>query len=36
MNGLGVQNDEQGAPIYVCSGQRESWAAMWPALRYYG
>jgi len=34
-NGLGVQNDEQGAPIYVCSGQRESWAAMWPALRHY-
>lgn len=34
-NGLGVANDEQGVSIYVCSGQREPWALIWPAVRSY-
>ena len=32
-NGLGIQNAEQGAPVAVCTGLREPWSAMWPALR---
>ena len=35
-NGLGLENDEQGAPISVCTGQREDWAEAWPDLRHYG
>jgi 4-amino-4-deoxy-L-arabinose transferase-like glycosyltransferase len=34
-NGLGVQNDEQGIPIYMCRGQRLSWPRIWLALRDY-
>ena len=32
-NGLGVENQEQGQAISVCSGLRESWTAIWPRLR---
>jgi 4-amino-4-deoxy-L-arabinose transferase-like glycosyltransferase len=35
-NGIGVQNDEQGAQIYLCTGQRQPWAQIWPAFRSYG
>ena len=35
-NGIGVQNDEQGAPIYLCTGQKQPWAQIWPAFRSYG
>ncbi len=34
-NGLGVQDDEQGAPVYLATGLRESWAQAWPAFRDY-
>ena len=34
-NGLGVEDDEQGVSIYLCRGQRASWAAIWPSLRSY-
>jgi hypothetical protein len=34
-NGLGVSDDEQGAPIYVATGLRSSWAQAWPAFRNY-
>jgi 4-amino-4-deoxy-L-arabinose transferase-like glycosyltransferase len=35
-NGLGVNDDEQGAPVYLATGLRESWARAWPAFRDYG
>ncbi len=34
-NGLGVSDDEQGAPIYLASGLRFSWSRAWPAFRNY-
>jgi hypothetical protein len=34
-NGLGVDDDEQGAPVYLATGLRSSWAATWPAFRHY-
>ena len=35
-NHLDVDNDEQGAPVWECSDLRQSWAAVWPALRHFG
>ncbi len=32
-NGLGVQNSMQGELIWVCTGLRHPWSAMWPELR---
>jgi 4-amino-4-deoxy-L-arabinose transferase-like glycosyltransferase len=32
-NGLGVPNSMQGESIWVCTGLRAPWAAMWPKLR---
>ncbi len=34
-NGAGVSDDEQGAPIFVGTGLRSSWAQVWPAFRNY-
>ena len=34
-NGAGVSDDEQGAPIFVATGLRSSWAQVWPAFRNY-
>ena len=34
-NGLGVSDDEQGAPVFVATGLRSSWARAWPAFRSY-
>ena len=34
-NGLGVDDDEQGAPVYLATGLKSSWAAAWPAFRDY-
>ncbi len=34
-NSAGVDNDEQGAPIWLCLGRRGSWAQLWPGLRHY-
>ena len=34
-NGLGVSDDEQGAPIYLATGLRSSWAQAWQAFRHY-
>ena len=34
-NGLGVSDDEQGAPLYLATGLRSSWARAWPAFRDY-
>jgi hypothetical protein len=35
-NGLGIENDEQGAPIYRCHGPRTSWTHAWPTIRFLG
>ena len=35
-NHLDVDNDEQGAPVWECADLRQSWAAVWPALRHFG
>ncbi|MBF6605690.1 MAG: glycosyltransferase family 39 protein [Chloroflexi bacterium] len=33
-NGLGIQNQEQGQHVSVCSGLRAPWVAIWPSLRH--
>ncbi|WP_086824121.1 glycosyltransferase family 39 protein [Allokutzneria sp. NRRL B-24872] len=33
-NGLGVRNNAQGTPVWLCEGRREPWSTLWPALRY--
>ena len=35
-NHVGVQDDEQGAPVWVCSSLRAPWTAIWPRLRSFG
>ncbi|HEY0999710.1 MAG TPA: glycosyltransferase family 39 protein [Streptosporangiaceae bacterium] len=35
-NGVGVDDDEQGAPVYLATGLRTSWSRAWPAFREYG
>lgn len=32
----GVWTEERGDPIWICTGQRLSWAEAWPAARHYG
>jgi hypothetical protein len=32
----GVWSEERGDPIWVCRGQKVSWAAAWPQSRHYG
>lgn len=32
----GVENDEEGAPLWICRGQRAPWPRIWPAFRHYG
>jgi hypothetical protein len=34
-NDLGITDDEQGSPVYLATGLRESWARAWPAFRDY-
>jgi len=34
-NGIGVSDDEQGAPVYLATGLRTSWARAWPTFRNY-
>ena len=34
-NGMGVADDEQGSPVYLATGLRESWTRAWPAFRDY-
>jgi Dolichyl-phosphate-mannose-protein mannosyltransferase len=31
-----VWTEERGAPIYICSHQRETWAQLWPRAKHYG
>jgi hypothetical protein len=32
----GVWTEERGDPIWICTGQRLPWSAVWPAARHYG
>jgi 4-amino-4-deoxy-L-arabinose transferase-like glycosyltransferase len=34
-NGQGVDNEEQNAPIALCSGTAKPWSALWPSLRHF-
>jgi hypothetical protein len=33
-NGVGVDTEEQDAPLAVCTGRKEPWAQVWPRLRH--
>ncbi|HZD01711.1 MAG TPA: glycosyltransferase family 39 protein [Actinomycetes bacterium] len=35
-NAAGVDNDEDGRPVWTCTGQRWPWFRIWPELRSYG
>ena len=35
-NGVGVQTEEQGAPILLCGAPRAPWSELWPSLREVG
>ncbi len=35
-NAAGVDNDERGTPIDLCTGTRRSWSQIWPSLRHLG
>jgi len=32
----GVWSEERGDPIWICRGQKETWAQAWPNARHYG
>ena len=31
-NGVGLENEEQGKPVQVCTGRRAPWAELWPEV----
>jgi hypothetical protein len=33
-NGVDLDNEEQGGPVWVCRGPRRPWAELWPGLRH--
>ena len=35
-NHLGIHNDEQGRPVWLCTTFRASWSTLWPKLRRLG
>ncbi len=35
-NGIGLDNDENGAPIRLCSGPTAPWRDVWPGVRRLG
>jgi len=35
-NGLGINNDEQGTELFVCSEPRDTWTRLWPAFIHLG
>ena len=35
-NAWGVQNDEEGEPIWLCREQKAAWPAIWPDFKHYG
>ncbi|GLZ45278.1 hypothetical protein Acsp06_14630 [Actinomycetospora sp. NBRC 106375] len=32
-NAVGVDNEERGAPVWIATGRRDTWAALWPGIR---
>jgi hypothetical protein len=34
-NGFGVENEEQGTPVSVCSPPDHPWSRIWPGLRHF-
>jgi 4-amino-4-deoxy-L-arabinose transferase-like glycosyltransferase len=34
-DGVGLNNNEQGEPLWLCSGERRPWSQLWPSLRHY-
>ena len=32
-NGVGLDNQEQGKPVWICRGQRAPWPELWPRLK---
>ncbi|MFD0687769.1 glycosyltransferase family 39 protein [Actinomadura fibrosa] len=32
-NGVGLDNEEQGKPVWICRGQRAPWTALWPRFK---
>ena len=35
-NGIGLDNDEQGTPVWICRDRLAPWAQLWPQLRHLG
>ncbi|WP_433732605.1 glycosyltransferase family 39 protein [Nocardia sp. CA-129566] len=35
-NGLGIDNDEQGRPLFVCREPRAPWSELWPLAEHLG
>ncbi len=35
-NGVGLDNDEQGTPVWICRDRLAPWAQVWPQLRRLG
>ncbi|MFD0363587.1 glycosyltransferase family 39 protein [Nocardia sp. GCM10030253] len=35
-NGLGIDNDEQGEPIFRCREPRTAWSEVWPQMKHLG
>jgi hypothetical protein len=35
-NGVGIDNEEQGTPVHVCTGRRQTWADLWPQITHLG
>ncbi|MFX0575368.1 glycosyltransferase family 39 protein [Nocardia nepalensis] len=35
-NGLGIDNDEQGRPLFVCRNPRAPWSELWPEAKHLG
>jgi len=35
-NGVGLDNDEQGTPVWVCRDRRAPWAQLWSQVRHLG
>jgi len=34
-DGVGLNNTEQGNPVWVCTGERRPWSRLWRSLRHY-
>ncbi|MFF0902904.1 UNVERIFIED_CONTAM: glycosyltransferase family 39 protein [Kocuria sp. CPCC 205316] len=35
-NGVGLDNDEQGTPVWICQERLTPWAQLWPQVRHLG